>query len=449
MADKIERILPQDVTAESAVLSAMMIDNYSVVKAIEILKEEYFYKTAHKIIFHCILNLFEDNIEVDLITLIDQLEKTGNLEKVGGKAYLHDLSDIVLTGANIEYHARIVVEKALLRELIITSTQIIEKSYSATDSIQELVDEAEQAIFRIAEMPNRRGFTRISELIPGTLQSIEEIATTKSSVIGVPSGFRELDKITGGFRAGQFIVIAARPAMGKTALALNMAFNAAMFHDMKVGIFTLEMAADELLMRMMSAASEVTMNNMLKGYGMDQNKILRISQVADALSKKNIYIDDNGASTVLDIRAKSRRLKAEIKGLDLVIIDYLQLMTSRRRIENRQQEIADISRSLKILAKELGIPVIALSQLNRLLESRTDKRPILSDLRESGAIEQDADLVMFIYRDEVYDENSPNVGMAEIIIGKNRHGATGTVEVEFKKEYTCFRDKQDSSYSGF
>jgi replicative DNA helicase len=444
MAEKIERVermLPQDINAEAAVLSAMIVDNNSVPKALELLEENFFYKSAHKMIFKAMQALFEQNVEIDIITLIDKLHKDANLDKCGGKIYLNELSDIVLSGANIEYHANIVMEKAILRLLITTSNNIIETSYKAEKDVEQIVDYAEQSIFKIAERPNQKGFVKINNIIPKTLQHIEDAANMKSGVMGVPSGFPDLDKRTGGFRPGQLIVLAARPAMGKTAFALNLAFNAAMFNDKSVGIFTMEMAAEELLLRLISSASEVSMEALLKGFGMDQEKMLKISQVASVLHEKRIFIDDTGTNTALDIRAKCRRLKAEA-GLDLVIIDYLQLMSSSGgNRDNRQQEIAEISRSMKILAKELECPVVALSQLNRGLESRDNKRPKLSDLRESGAIEQDADVVMFIYRDEVYYPDTEAKGAAEVILGKNRHGAIGTVDLMFFGEYTSFRSK--------
>ena len=428
-----------DINAEAAVLSAMMIDNFVVSRAIELLEEEHFYRTAHKIIFKTILDLFEENIEIDIITLIDRLKQNGTLEKVGGENFINELSDVVLSGANIDYHANIVLERALLRQLITTSNQIIEECYKSDQPVEDIVDNAEQEIFRIAERPERKTFVSINKIIPVAIKNIEEIATSKKSVIGVPSGFPDLDKKIGGFRPGQFVVIAARPAMGKTSLALNIAFNASVYYDKKVAIFTMEMDNEEILLRMMSSASEVSMDNMLKGYGMDEKKILRIAQVAEALSEKDIFIDDLGSNTILDIRAKTRRLRAELKGLDLLIIDYLQLMTVKRNRENRQQEIAEISRSLKILAKELEIPIIALSQLNRAVESRKPPIPMLADLRESGAIEQDADVVMFIYREEEYDKETEKKGIAQIIISKNRHGATGELELLFVKELTAFR----------
>ncbi|HPT71364.1 MAG TPA: replicative DNA helicase [Candidatus Cloacimonadota bacterium] len=445
MAEMNERTQPYDINAEAAVLSAMLIDSYAVAKALEGLKEEHFYRSAHKIIFRMMQDLFEEHQEIDLITLTDRLDREGLLEKVGGSIYMNELSDVVVSSANLDYHAKIVLEKALLRQLIIASNTIIEHCYEADRPVDDIVDEAEQAIFAVAERPWSRAFVKISDIIPETLRNIEEVAKTRSSTVGLSSGFRDLDAAIGGFRPGQFIVIAARPAMGKSSLALNIAFNAAMYHDKKIGIFTMEMANDELLMRMISSAAEVRMDDMLKGYGINEAKMLRITQAADALTRKPLYIDDAGTNTALDIRAKSRRLSAEIGGLDLIVIDYLQLMTSQKNRDNRQQEISEISRAMKILAKELKIPIIALSQLNRAVDNRPTKKPMLSDLRESGAIEQDADIVMMIYREEYYfPEKEDRHGIAEIIIAKNRHGATGTVEMLFKSEFTTFSDRMIS-----
>ncbi|MBC8415191.1 MAG: replicative DNA helicase [Candidatus Cloacimonetes bacterium] len=443
MAKKIQREAPKDINAEAAVLSAMMLDNFAVAKSIEMLDKDHFYRPSHKIIFENMIELFEENIEIDIITLINKLKTNTQLEAVGGEAFINELSDVVLSSANIEFHANIVLERALLRQLIETSGKIIEKCYASDEAVDDIVDRAEQMIFNIAERPGKKAFQSISEIIPATIKNIEETATTKKSVLGVPTGFMDLDRKIGGFRPGQLIIIAARPAMGKTSLALNIASNAAVRYDKKVGILTMEMESNELLMRMLSSASEVSMDDMLKGYGMNEKKILRIAGAAEVLSEKEIYVDDSGSNTILDIRAKTRRLKAELKGLDLIIIDYMQLMSVKRNRENRQQEISEISRNLKVLAKELSIPIVTLSQLNRGLESREDKRPKLADLRESGAIEQDADVVLFIYRDEVYNEETEFPDLAEIIIGKNRHGAIGKIELRFLKEFTSFRDKNE------
>ena len=435
-----ERKLPADINAEAAVLSAMIIDSDVVSKGIEKLKEQFFHRLAHKLIFRVICELFNDGIEVDPLTVINRLERNNHLEKIGGVPYLNEIADFVVSSANFDYHLNIVVEQALLRHLIVACNSIIESCYSSTAPVKTVVDEAEQAIFAIAELPQHQGFIKFDQLSSEVLHNIDTIASTKVQVTGIGTGFGDLDRLTGGFRPGQFIIIAARPAMGKTSLALNIASHAAVHLKKKVAIFTMEMAADEVIMRMFSSASEVNMDSMLKGYGMNEEKLIRIMQASEVLSSKQIYIDESGTNTPLDIRAKTRRLAAEIGGLDLILIDYLQLMGLSKERDNRQQEISEISRAMKILAKDMKIPVVALSQLNRMLENREDKRPRLADLRESGAIEQDADLVMFIYRDEYYhQEKSEKPGIAEIIVGKNRHGSTGSVDLGFDADFTLFR----------
>ncbi|MBW6514483.1 MAG: replicative DNA helicase [Candidatus Syntrophosphaera sp.] len=419
----------------------MLIDSSIVSKGIEMIKEEFLSRTANRLIFRCICELFNEGVELDPVTLVDRMQRNNTLEKAGGVPYINELADFVISSANFDFHLNIVTEKALLRHLILACNGIIESCYSSPKPVKTIVDEAEQAIFSIAELPEHQGFLRIDKISAEVVETIDKIASTKVPVIGVPSGFVDLDKLTGGFRPGQFIIIAARPAMGKTSLALNIASHAAVDLGKKVAVFTMEMAADEVIMRMFSSAAEVNMDTMLKGYGMNEEKLIRIMQASEVLSTKQIYIDESGTNTPLEIRAKTRRLAAEVGGLDLIIIDYLQLMTLPRDKDNRQQEIAEISRALKILAKDMKIPVVALSQLNRLLESREDKRPRLADLRESGAIEQDADVVMFIYRDEYYyKEKSEKPGIAEVIIGKNRHGAVGSAELGFVPEYTLFRN---------
>ncbi len=440
-----ERSLPTDINAEAAVISALLIDSGIVSKGIELIKEEFFSRTANRLIFRCIGELFNEGVEIDAVTLSNRMERNNTLEKAGGIPYINELSDFVVSSANFDYHLNIITEKALLRHLILACNGIIEACYSSPKPVKTIVDEAEQSIFSIAELPEHQGFQRIDQISAEVIETIDRIASTKIPVIGVASGFGDLDRLTGGFRPGQFIIIAARPAMGKTSLALNIASHAAVNLGKKVAIFTMEMAADEVIMRLFSSAAEVNMEAMLKGYGMNEEKLIRIMQASEVLSSKQIYIDESGTNTPLEIRAKTRRLAAEIGGLDLIIIDYLQLMTLPRDKDNRQQEIAEISRGLKILAKDMKIPVVALSQLNRLLENREDKRPRLADLRESGAIEQDADLVMFIYRDEYYNqEKTEKPGIAEIIVGKNRHGSTGNAELGFVKEYTLFRNLDTS-----
>jgi len=441
----IERNMPHDTDAEVAVLSAMMIDGYAVSKGIEILNENHFYKNAHRVIFKAIRELFEKNIEVDLITLIHRLEEAGQIEFAGGKPYLNEISDVVLSSANIEYHAKIVLDRALLRALITTSNEIIKMAYDADSPTEDIIDAAEQKIFEIAEIPHRRSLVRVGDVIAEAHEKIIEISNSQTSLIGLPSGLNTLDSMIGGFKPGQLIIVAARPAMGKSSFALNIAAYLTSILNKKIAIFTLEMSTDELGMRLISSGTEIPMQNLMNGSFITSESIREVARVVQGYSEANLYIDDSGSNTVMDIRAKTRRLKAEIKGLDLIIIDYIQLMASPKKTENRQQEISEISRGLKVLAKELNVPVMALSQLNRLLEKRDNKKPLLSDLRESGAIEQDADIVMFIYREEFYKPETQEKNIAEIIIGKNRHGASGvSVKLKFNPTITSFGDLDDN-----
>ncbi len=435
------RSLPYDESAEAAVLSAIMNDYTTVAKSIVQIKEEYFNKPQHKVIFRAMRNLFENQMSIDTITLQNQLESSGQLEKAGGKEYLSQLYDYVVSGAHFDYHVKIVTDKYLLRELILTANKIVQKAYEGDLPTEDLIDYAENNIFKITETSKMQGFVRASDRMTEVLERIEDIMKKGGVGIGVTTGFHSLDRVIGSFRPGQLIVIAARPGMGKSAFALNIALNTALRQDTEVGIFTMEMSVEEVLLRMISTKSMVSMDNMLTGHGLDQVKRRGIIEQAEKISRMNIFLDDIGTNTPLDLRAKARRLKAEQDGLGLLIVDYMQLMSSpRRSVENRQQEISEISRSLKILAKELHVPVIALSQLNRALENREDKRPRLSDLRESGAIEQDADLVMFIYREAKYKKTEDNAEKASIIIAKNRHGKTGEIEMRFVEENTAFAD---------
>ncbi|MBC8527005.1 MAG: replicative DNA helicase [Candidatus Cloacimonetes bacterium] len=435
------KVPPHDLNAEAAVLSAMLVDDWGVARALELLKEEHFYKRAHRLIFRAMAKLFETNIEVDLITLIDELKKDGHFDNVGGTVYLSKISDIVSSTANIESHAQIVLEKATLRHLINTSNIIIEDCYTSEKDSKVIVEKAEKAIFDVTQNLMLEGFESVSNIIPETLQNIEKIASQKSRVIGVASGFSNLDAKIGGFQPGQFIVVAGRPSMGKTSFAINIAFYTAIHQQKNVGIFSLEMDKEKLLMRMLSSGAEVSLNEMLHGYGIDQNKIFLITTVAEKLSEAHIFIDDRGSNTMTDIRSKARRLKSE-EGLDLLIIDYMQLLMPVESRANRQQEMSEISRSIKILAKELRTPIIAVSQLSRAPETRggEDRRPRLADLRESGAIEQDADMVIFIYREDYYKkaEELETPGIAEIIIGKNRNGPQANIKLKFRSEYTQF-----------
>ncbi|MBW6516226.1 MAG: replicative DNA helicase [Candidatus Cloacimonetes bacterium] len=441
------RVLPYDEYAEAAVLSAILNDYTTVAKSVIQIKEEYFYKNQHRVIFRAMRALFENQMSIDLITLQNHLESSGNLEKAGGKEYLSDIYDCVVSGAHFEFHTKIITDKYLLRELILTANKIVEKSYEGEFSTEDLIDYAENAIFKITESSKIQGFVKTGDRMTEVLEHIEEIMKKGGLGIGVTTGFHTLDRVIGSFRPGQLIVIAARPGMGKSAFALNIALNTALRQNTKVGIFTMEMSVEEVLLRMISTKSMVSMDNMLTGHGLDQHKRRGIIEQAEKISKLDIFLDDVGTNSPLDLRAKARRLKAEQDGLGLIIIDYMQLMaSSRRNVENRQQEISEISRSMKILAKELQVPVIALSQLNRALENREDKRPRLSDLRESGAIEQDADLVMFIYREAKYKKTEENADRANIIIAKNRHGKTGEIEMRFVEDNTAFTDLEKQEH---
>lgn len=435
------RAVPYDEHAEAAVLSAVMNDYTTVAKSIVQVKEEYFFKNQHKVIFRAMRMLFENQMSIDSITLQNQLESMGQLEKAGGKEYLSEIYDYVVSGAHFDYHVKIINDKFLLRELILTANKIVEKSYRGDMPTTDLIDYAENMIFKITETSKTQGFVKASERMTGVLENIEEIMNKGGVGVGMLTGFHTLDRVIGGFRPGQLVVIAARPGMGKSAFALNIALNTAIRQGTKVGIFTMEMSVEEVLLRMISTKSMVSMDNMLTGHGLDQHKRRGIIEQAEKISRLNVFLDDIGTNSPLDLRAKSRRLKAEEDGLGLIIVDYMQLMSSSRsNMENRQQEISEISRSLKILAKELQVPVIALSQLNRALENREDKKPRLSDLRESGAIEQDADLVLFIYREARYKKTDDNSEQATIIIAKNRHGRTGEVGLRFIEENTAFTD---------
>lgn len=443
-----DRQPPYDINVEAAVLSAMMIDPLTVIKSIELAKEQYFHRPEHKILFEAMRELFNNQSEVDPLTLANYLEEKKLLEKVGGKSYILQIADVVVSGANFGHHIKILYDKYLRRELIHTSNKIVEKSYEGTIPSDELLDFAENTIYQLSETTKREGFVKAGVKMSEVLQTIEDIMTNRQGVHGLATGFNDIDKILGGLRAGQLVVVAARPGVGKSAFVTNIALNTAMRENSKVAFFTMEMSTEEVITRMISAASEVPLDNLLKGYGMNEERVGKIAEHAEVISNLDLYFDDTGTNTSLDLRAKSRRLKAELGGLDLIIVDYLQLMSSHRTNENRQQEIAEISRSLKVLAKELSVPVIGLSQLNRSPASRDDNKPRLSDLRESGAIEQDADIVIFLYREKENKSQDPSVrdNTIQVSVAKNRQGRTSTITMGFFPEYTVFRDLETSEY---
>ncbi len=446
---------PWSEEAEMSVLSAMLIDADAVARAVESIDESAFYKEANRRIFRAMIRLYSRGEVVDAVTLSDELKSASELEGAGGMAYLARLVDAVPTSANIEYHTRILRDKSVLRSLIDSATEIIQDAYEApAGEVDDALDRAESRIFQIAQASKRQGFVWIKEILWPTFERIEELQRTPGAVTGVASGYGDLDNMTAGFQAGDLVVIAGRPSMGKTSLALNIAQHAAIDGEVPVAVFSLEMSKEALVQRLLCAEGRVDSGRLRRGRLQD-DEYTRLATAAGHLNTAPIWIDDTPAINPLELRAKARRLAADID-LGMIVVDYMQLMTGPRNVENRQQEISAISRSLKAIAKELNIPVLALSQLSRQPEQRTDKRPLLADLRESGAIEQDADLVLFVYREEAYrkdsdkfDESGESIeGKAELIIGKQRNGPTGTVNLFFHKSYTLFESVDRRRDSG-
>ncbi len=432
-----ERMLPQAIEAEMAVLGSMLIDKEAVSKCIELLDETAFYRTAHQKIFQAAMNLdARGGTEIDYLTITDELQKMSVLEEVGGPYYITELANKMPSAASVEYYAKIVLEKSLLRKLIEASTEIARDSFEAREDAADILDTAEQKIFALSEKNLRKGFQPISPILSTTFDIIDSFHKRKGKVTGIATGFDDLDECTSGFQNSDLIIVAGRPSMGKTAFCLNIARNAAVDFGVPVGIFSLEMSNTQLAMRMLCSEARVDSHKVRTGR-LPENEWMKLSTCVGKLAEAPIFIDDTPALNVNEIRAKTRRLKAE-KKIGMVVIDYLQLVKGPRGSESRQIEISLISQSLKALAKELSIPVVALSQLSRAVESRGgDRRPILSDLRESGAIEQDADVVMFIYRPEMYGPTE-DAGIAEIIIAKQRNGPTDTVKVYFHRNYVLF-----------
>ncbi len=430
---------------EMSVLGAMMIEKEAVPKAMELLTHESFYIPSHRVIYEAMITLFNSQIPIDTVTLYEELKKSGKLEEAGGAVYLSKLSQNIASAANIEYHAKIVVEKQILRSLITTSHEIARTAYEGAEDAFDLLDTAERKIFEITEEHLTQSYTGMDRAVRNALEYIEAIHSKKNQRFSVPTGFYKLDEMLGGFQKSDLIIIAARPSVGKTAFALNLARNAAVDHKVPIAIFSLEMATIQLVIRLLCAEGRLNAHLVRTGK-LPHDEGIKLSRNAHKLIEAPIYIDDMPAQTILEIRAKTRRLKAE-KNIGMIIIDYLQLMQGPPNVDSREREISHISGSLKALAKELDIPVIALAQLNRSVEARTDKTPQLSDLRESGSIEQDADVVMFLSRPEVHgmktdkDGNSME-GVAEIIIGKQRNGPTGEVRLRFIKEYARFENEE-------
>ena len=431
---------PQNIEAEESIISAILIDNDALLDVIETLGPADFYRTAHQKIYAAITDLFDKAEPVDLVTLANKLREKGQLEQIGGASYLARLVDTVPLAVNARHYAKIVHDKATLRRLIEKANAIVKRCFEERGDAEDVIDFAESAVFEISEKKARQSFYPLSKIILGNIETLEEKQGNRSLVTGVPTGFSQLDNLTSGMQNADLIILAARPSMGKTALALNIARNAAVDANTPVAIFSLEMSKEQLSLRMLCSEARID-SSRLRGGFFSMEDWHRLTDAAGILSESPIYIDDSASLSAMEIRAKARRLKLD-KNIGLVIIDYLQLMQGRSNAERRDLEISEISRGLKALAKELDLPVLALSQLNRMLEQRTDKRPRLSDLRESGALEQDADVVAFIYRDEVYnkEEDNPNRGLAEILLSKQRNGPTGDITLSFLNSYTRFEN---------
>ena len=432
------RVPPQNIDAEKSVLGSLLIDEEAIGSAIEMLDETWFYEQANRQIFKAILELYNQRKNVDLITLSDKLKNDGTLEQIGGVSYLSFLIDLVPSAANVEHYANIVKEKGILRRLIKNATNIIAESYESAGNVEEVVDNAERLIFEVADLKQRSQSVHIKDLVRQSIEKLDFLYQRKQHVTGIPTGFEKFDHMTSGLQNSDLIIIAGRPSMGKSALAISMAEHVGIEQKQGVAVFSLEMSKEQLVQRMLCSQARVDAHKVRSGF-LSPSDWPKLTAAAGRLSESKIFIDDTPAISVLELRAKARRLKAN-QGIELIILDYLQLMRSTIQSESRQQEISEISRSLKALARELNIPVIALSQLSRAVESRQDHKPQLSDLRESGAIEQDADLVVLLMREEYYNPTEENKGVADVMIAKQRNGPVGTVKLAFIKEYMRFEN---------
>ena len=434
-----QRVPPQNIDAEMSVLGAMLIKKEAITQAQELLKADDFYREAHRLVYESMLELAADSEPVDLVTLAEALRKKELLEKIGGISFLTQLANYTPTAANLVYHAKIVKEKSELRHLIDAATEIASNAYEATDDVTDIMDDAEKKILAVAGSQATGGFEPIKDIVINAIDHVETIYENKGGLTGIDTGFTDLNNMTSGLQKSDLVLVAARPSMGKTAFTLNIATFAAM-HGHTVAFFSLEMSKEQLVQRMLCSEGGIDSQRLRTGTLGDEDWSNLIA-TADKVSKAKLFIDDTAGIGVMELRSKARRLKAE-HGLDLIVIDYLQLMQGRSKggDNSRQQEVSEISRSLKALARELDVPVVALSQLSRSVESRTVKKPMLSDLRESGSLEQDADIVMFLYREDYYDQETERKNITEVIIAKHRNGPIGTIELFFQKEFTKFRD---------
>jgi replicative DNA helicase len=442
-AEDLGRTPPQDIAAEQSVLGGMMLSKDAIPDVIEVLRGVDFYRPAHEMVYESILDLYGRGEPADAVTVSAELTKRGELSRVGGPAYLHTLLSSVPTAANAGYYARIVRERAVLRRLVDAGTRIVQLGYSGSDGrggggVDEIVNAAQAEIYHVTEQRASEDYAPLADIIEGTIDEIEASSHRGDGMTGIPTGFADLDRLTNGLHPGQMIVIAARPAMGKSTAALDIARSAAIRNNQATVIFSLEMGRNEITMRLLSAEARIPLQNMRKGT-MREEDWTRLARTMGEVSQAPLYIDDSPNMTLMEIRAKCRRLKQR-HDLKLVLVDYLQLMTSGKRVESRQQEVSEFSRALKLLAKELQVPVIALSQLNRGPEQRTDKKPAMSDLRESGSIEQDADMVILLHREDAYEKESPRAGEADFIVAKHRNGPTDTITVAFQGHYSRFVD---------
>lgn len=439
LAEKVlGRSLPFSREAEKAVLGSLLLQDSYLDVIVDVLKPQDFYAPVNQLIFKAMLGIYQRKERLDVITLQDELEKANKLSEIGGISYLLSMQEDIPAIGLIEQHANIIKEKAILRELIQSATTIITNCYSQNDKeIEAVLDEAEKTIFQISQKRVQQSFIQLDQSLKKTFEHLSNIQAHDKAITGIATGYKQLDEITSGFQRSDFIVLAARPSMGKTALALSLARYAAS-NELSVGFFSLEMSAEQLTLRLLSAEAEIP-HQKIRNASISSEEWIELTHVAAQLGKMKFFIDDTPMQTIMDVRAKARKLKME-HNLDILVIDYLQLLHGHRTYENRHQEVSEISRSLKALAKELNIPVVALSQLSRAVDSRVDRRPILSDLRESGAIEQDADVIMFLYRDVVYNPDTENPMLAELIIGKQRNGPTGTLSLHFQNSLTLFQD---------
>lgn len=438
----VDRTPPQDIAAEQSVLGAMLLSKDAIADVVEVIRETDFYRPAHQVIYGSILDLYGRGEPADAVTIAAKLTKNAEISRVGGASYLHTLVSMVPTAANANYYARIVREQAILRRLVEAGTRITQMGFSGTGEVDDIVDRAQAEVYEVTERRNSDDYLPLSAIMNGALTEIEAISNRDGEMVGVPTGFTDLDALTNGLHPGQLVIIAARPSIGKSTLGIDACRAASIKHGLTSVIFSLEMSRNEIVMRMLAAEAQVSMHHMRTGT-MTDSDWTKLAQRMGTVSDAPLFIDDSPNLTLMEIRAKCRRLKQR-HDLRLVVVDYLQLMTSGKRVESRQQEVSEFSRSLKLLAKELDVPVIAISQLNRGPEQRQDKRPMLSDLRESGSLEQDADMVVLLHREDFYERESPRAGEADFIVAKHRNGPTATITVAFQGHYSRFVDMAQS-----